>query len=113
MTVTDLAKEKLIELIDNELTNGELGTSSQAPSSTDTALISEVTSTIEVVNGTPNAKQLVITYNIDSLTGNGNTFTEYGNFFTTSETLFNRVTFTGVPKNSAIEFQVTTILNIP
>lgn len=111
--ITDTAKAAIVSLLDAELTNGELGTSSQAPSASDTALITETTSTISAINGTKNDKQLIITYNINSTTGNGNTYTEYGNFFTTSETLFNRVTFTGVPKNSAIEFQVTTILNIP
>jgi hypothetical protein len=110
--ITNSAKAKIIELIDTELTNGELGTSTQAPALTDTGLITEVTSTISAVTGASSDRQLIVTYNINSLTGNGNTYSEYGNFFTTSETLFNRITFTGVPKNSALEFQVKTIINM-
>lgn len=112
MVVTDKGKEKIIELIVNEMTNGELGTSTQAPSAADTGLISEVTSTIETITASQSGKQFITTYNINSLTGNGNTYTEYGNFFTTSEVLFNRITFTGVPKTSALEFQVKSIVNI-
>jgi hypothetical protein len=114
--ITDIAKVTIVQSINNNLVSGSLGTSSTAPSALDTSLISEVTSTIDTVVGAPNNKQLVITYNLDSITGNGNTYTEYGNKFTngitTSEVLLNRIVFTGVPKSSSIEFQVSTILNI-
>lgn len=110
--ITTASKGKIAELINGELTNGKLGTSSQAPSLTDTDLIAEVTSTITALSTAQTAGQIIMTYNINSLTGNGNTFTEYGNYFTTSETMLNRITFTGVPKNEAVEFQVSTIFNV-
>jgi hypothetical protein len=116
MTIVNGAKAKIISMIDAGLSVASLGTSSQSPSVLDTALIAEVTSTIESITGAPSNQQLVITYNLNSVTGNGNTYTEYGNKFTngitTSEVLLNRITFTGVPKNSALEFQVSTIINI-
>jgi hypothetical protein len=115
--IVDAAKTNVINLIDAVLTNGSLGTSSNAVTASDVTLASEVTSTIESITGAPNGKQLVVTYNLNSVTGNGNTYTEYGNKFTngvtTSEILLNRIVFTGVPKNSALEFQVKTIINIP
>jgi hypothetical protein len=115
--ISDLAKNTILTLIDSQLTNGELGTSTQAASASDTALISLTTSTVNAITGAVTGKQLVITYNLDSVTGNGNTYTEYGNKFTngvtTSEVLLDRITFTGVPKNSALEFQVTTVINAP
>ena len=110
--ITTQAKSKVTELIDAELTVGELGTSTQAPALTDTNLIAEVTGTIETITGALSNNQIVITYSINSLTGNGNTYSEYANFFTTSDTMLNRITFTGVPKNEALEFQVSTILNV-
>lgn len=117
MTITTSAKETIITMVDTNLVSGELGTSSQSPAATDTDLISEVTSTIQPITGATSGKQLITTYNLNSVTGNGNTYTEYGNFFTngltTSEVLLNRITFTGVPKNSALEFQVKSIINIP
>lgn len=117
MTITTVAKENVINLIDAVITTGSLGTSSTSPSASDTDLISEVTSTIANITGATSGKQLITTYNLNSVTGNGNTYTEYGNFFTngltTSEILLNRITFTGVPKNSALEFQVKSIINIP
>jgi hypothetical protein len=112
MTIVTSAKSKIAELIEDELSNGALGTSTQAVSESDTDLIAAVTSTIETITVSRDGRQLITTYNIDSLTGNGNTYAEYANYFTTSETMFNRITFTGVPKNSAIEFQVSTICNV-
>lgn len=110
--ISQVGKNAIAELIDAELTNGKLGTSSQAVSASDTDLIAEVTSTIDTLTGVQSNNQIVITYNLDSVTGNGNTYTEYANFFTTSETMLNRIVFTGVPKTSAIEFQVNTIVNV-
>jgi hypothetical protein len=112
MTITTQSKEKIAELIENEFSNGQLGTDTTASAVTDTDLIAAVTSTIETITVSRDGRQLITTYNIDSLTGNGNTYAEYANYFTTSETMFNRITFTGVPKNSAIEFQVSTICNV-
>lgn len=111
--IVDSGKERVIELIDGDLDYGELGTGTTAVSATQTTLITEVTSTIETLSGTPNNKQLVIDYNLDSITGNGNTYTEYATFIGTSDVMFNRVVFTGVPKTTSIEFQVKTIVNIP
>jgi len=111
MVVTDAGKIKIVEILVSELSNGELGTGSTAPSASDTTLVTEVTSTISAITAVQDGKQFITTYNINSLTGNNNTYQEYGNFFTTSDTLFNRVTFTGVPKNSALEFQVKSIVN--
>lgn len=109
--ITNAGKSKVASLIDAALGNGELGTSTQAPSVSNTDLILEVTSTIEPLDGTVSGRQIIIDYNIDSITGNGNTYTEYGNFFN-DDTLLNRSTFTGIPKNSSIEFQVKTIINV-
>jgi hypothetical protein len=108
--IVDDGKEKIIALIDTNLTQGSLGTSSQTPTVDDTDLIAEATSTINTISGVQSAKQLRETYNINSVTGNGNTYTEYGNKFSDG-TLLNRITFTGVPKNESTELEVITIIN--
>lgn len=110
--ITNQAKVKILNVLVPEFTNGACGTSTQAPAATDTDLIAEVTSTIQAITVSQNNQQIITTYNLNSVTGNGNTYAEYANYFTTSETMFNRITFTGVPKNSAIEFQVSSIINI-
>jgi hypothetical protein len=116
MTISNSAKSAIATLVNSSLETGSLGTSTQSPSVNDTDLISEVTSTIQSITCVTSGRQINITYNINSLTGNGNTYSEYGNKFTngqtTSEVLLNRITFTGVPKNSALEFQFNTIINI-
>jgi hypothetical protein len=112
MTITTSGKTKVIELIESELTNGECGTSTQAPAASDTGLIIELTSTIQTISGTQSGQQLLITYNLDSTKGNGNNLAEYGNFFTTSETLFNRITFVPLPKTAAFELQVVSVINL-
>ena len=109
--ITNSGKERIAALIDTDLDEGKLGTSTQAPALTDTDLILEATSTIELVDATRTGRQLIVDYEIDSVTGNGSTYSEYGNFMTDGS-LLNRTTFTGVPKNSSIEFQVKTIVNI-
>jgi hypothetical protein len=111
MTVSNTAKTKIATLIVDELSTGKLGTDTTASSVNDTDLIAEVTSTIETITVSQDGRQFITTYNIDSLTGNGNTYSEYGNFFS-DDVMLNRITFTGVPKNSAIEFQVSTICNV-
>ena len=115
--ITDKCKESIVEMLDAEITQGALGVSNNAPQASDTGLISEITSTRQSITGAVSGKQLTITYNLNSVTGNDETYYEYGDFMTngitTSEVMLNRIVFTGVPKNSALEFQVTNIINVP
>jgi len=112
--ITDSAKEKVISLLDDSLNEGMFGTSDQAASADDTELIAELTSTVKTISGSQSGKQLLITYNILSTEGNGNTFKEYGNDLTngTSDVLLNRVVFTDLPKTNALEVQVKTLLQV-
>jgi hypothetical protein len=114
MTVVDNAKEKMITLVDGVLSNGQFGDSNQTVTVLDTDLISELTSSVKAVSGSPNAKQLLITHNLLSTESNGVTLREYGNFMTdgTSEVLLNRVTFTDLPKSNALEVQTKTLLQV-
>ena len=114
MTIVDTGKEKIISLINGALDTGSCGTSSSEVSASDTDLFAELTSTIETLTGSESGKQLLITYNLDSNGGNGNTLREYGNELTdgTGDTLFNRVTFTGLPKTNALEVQIKSLVQV-
>lgn len=111
MIINDL-KENLVTHLDDTLDIGEMGTSSQAPVATDTDLILGEASSQASISGVQAGRQLTITYNLNSVTGNGNTYKEFGNFLTGS-TLINRVVFTDLPKTSAVELQVSTIIQVP
>lgn len=111
MVITIDIKEDVITQMNNQLSAGELGTSSQTPSENDSNLIIGVPATNLAISGIQAGQQLTTTYNINSVTGNGNSYTEYGNFLT-SGVMINRVTFTDLPKTSAIEFQISTIIQV-
>lgn len=111
MTILNPAKVEILSLLNGELDTGSLGTSNQAVSVNDEELVAEVPETILSVVGSQNGKQLITTYNLNSVTGNDETYQEYGNKLN-SGVLLDRITFTGVPKNSALEFQVKNIINI-
>lgn len=111
MVITVDLMEDVITQINNQLNVGELGTSSQTPSDLDSDLIIGVPASNVSVSGIQAGQQLTITYNLNSVTGNGNTYSEYGNFLT-GGVMVNRVTFTDLPKTSAIEFQISTIIQV-
>ena len=110
--ITNDLKEDLITYIDDNLNIGEMGTSNQTPSADDYDLIAGVGDSDVSVSSSKAGRQITITYNLNSVTGNGNTYKEYGNFLT-GGTLVNRTIFTDLPKTAAVEFQVSTILQIP
>ena len=111
MVVTTIFKEEIINLIDDALDIGELGTNSTAPSSSDIGLVSPVTATQKIISGSKSSNQILLSYNLSSVVGNGNSYSEYANFLN-NDIMVNRVTFAELPKTNAVELQVTTILQI-
>lgn len=89
-----------------------MGTSSQTPNVLDSDLILGETSSQASISGIQAGRQLTITYNLNSVTGNGNTYKEYGNFLTGS-ILVNRIVFTDLPKTAAVEILISTIIQVP
>ena len=112
MVIVNDLKEDLITHIDDNLNVGEMGTSNQAPVVTDTDLIAGIASSQASISSVKAGRQLTLTYNLNSVTGNGNTYKEFGNFLT-GGTLVNRTIFTDLPKTSAVEIQVSTIIQVP
>ena len=77
-------------------TSGSLGTSGTIKSTTNTAA----------------DKSVKFEYTLPSTDGNGNTFTEFGLSNSTTGKLFNRQTFIGVSKTSAVEFSILVVCAI-
>lgn len=111
MVITNDLKEDVITQIDNQLFIGEMGTSSQDPDATDSDLIGGIAASQISLTGIQSGQQLTMTYNLNSVTGNSNTYAEYGNFLT-GGVMVNRVTFTDLPKTSAVEFQISSVIQV-
>jgi hypothetical protein len=109
--ITNTFRASVASMINNDISYGELGTNSQAPAATDTALITGYSSSDVSVTTVLSGAQLTTTYFLDSVTANGHTYSEYGNFLT-DDSIVNRTIFTGIPKNEANEIQITTIYDV-
>jgi|3_EtaG_2_1085321.scaffolds.fasta_scaffold04199_2 hypothetical protein len=110
MVLTTQGKNLIRDLIDADLSQGELGTDNSAPSETDTGLGTPIAATIKSLTTATTDKQISMEYTLDSVTGNGNTYTEFENQVAGGG--INRVTFAGIAKNSAMELNVVTVLFI-
>lgn len=106
MVLTTVGKNKIRDAIVADIGNAQLGTSSTAPSATDTGLGTPIAATIDAVTTNTSDKQFVTTYALNSATGNGNDFKEYEN--TIDSTNLSRSTFAPVSKTSDIEMTVVT-----
>ena len=111
MTITTTGKNAVRDLLDTSKDYGQMGTDSTAPTEGDTGLGTAVAVTQQSLTSSTSDKQVVLSYELSSVTGNSNTYTEFENTIS-SGTNFNRVTFAGIQKTSAIEIQVSTTVFI-
>ena len=111
MTITTVGKNAVRDLLDTNKDYGQMGTDSTAPLETVTRSGTAVAATQQSLTSSTSDKQVVLSYELNSVTGNSNTFTEFENTVS-SGTNFNRVTFAGIQKTSAIEIQVSTTVFI-
>jgi len=107
MVVTTTGKNAVRDLIDTGKDKGQLGTGTTAELETDTSLETAVAATKVALTSSTADKQLVLSYDLNSTTGNGNTYGEFENTVS-SETNLNRVTFATFTKTSAIEVSINT-----
>ena len=105
-------KNKVRDLINADIDNGELGTGTTPETEADTGLETPVGATELAVTTTTASKQIQIDYNLNSVTGNGNTYSEYEFQSTEAGVSYNRITFFGLAKTDAEELQISTILDI-
>jgi len=107
MVVTTTGKNAVRDVIDTAKDQGQVGTDSTAELETDSGLGAGVAATKVNLTSSTADKQLVLSYSLNSTTGNGNTYREFENMIS-SGTNLNRVTFASVVKTSAIEIAVNT-----
>jgi len=111
MVVTTVGRNAVRDLIGTSKDYGELGTGTTAENESDTGLQTPVVATQASLTSSITSKQIVLSYQLNSVTGNGNTYTEFQDTIS-SGTNLNRVTFAGVEKTSAIEIQISTTFNL-
>jgi len=93
------------DLVNADLSKGQAGTGTTLPTPADTALETADTDTLATLTSTTvNDLQITTQYDIDSLTGNGNTLTEQEIQFTDGES-FTRNVHAGISKSNSIEVQ--------
>jgi len=105
-------KNRIRDLVSDDLTDGQLGTDDTAATESDTGLGTAVGATDLAITTDTTDKQIVVDYNLPSTTGNGNTFTEFEVQTGTAGISLNRIVFYDLAKTSSEEFQISTIINI-
>jgi len=111
MVITTTGKNGVRDLINTGKDYGQLGTDTTAELESDTGLIAGVSATQQSLTSATSDKQIVLSYTLNSTTGNGNTYGEFENTIS-SGTNFNRITFATFSKTSALEVQVSTTVFI-
>ena len=109
--ITNTFKEDIAVLIDDNISYGEVGTDNTTPTVNDTDLIAGNASTKFSVSSVQTGRQVLVTYNLSSVHGNGSTYKEYGTFLANND-MVNRVIFTEIPKTESIEIQVSTLIEV-
>lgn len=113
MVVHDSGLNAVRDLIADDIYSAVFGTDSSAIVVTDTDLGGEVAGTEDASPLIETSdKKITVTANMNSTTGNGNTFYEWGLTLNSGATLFSRAVGAGVTKNSSIEIVRITEISI-
>ena len=106
MVLVDAGVNRVRDLVYDDITIGMLGTGSTAVALSDTALATSVAATSLALNSkTKSDKMNVYKYVLQSTTGTGNTYKEFG-LFNASGTMFSRTLFTGQTHTSTDDLHV-------
>ena len=111
MTITNTAKNRIRDLIADDISTGALGTGTTSPTVNDTDLENKDTSTENSVTIVTGDRIVNVNYLLDSITGNGNDYTEFAVYFSDG-TLLDRVIFPSFSKTDSTELHITDIIII-
>jgi len=109
--IPDIAKNKIRDVIKNELATGLVGTDGTDPVVSNTDLGTPDLTTSNSVDSTVANKTINTTHILFSNQGNGSIYKELGLKFTDG-TLYNRVVFPDFSKNSDVELHTTIISRV-
>jgi hypothetical protein len=102
MVFTLNGKNKIRDLLNTDMTVGKLGTGTTAPTESDTTLASVSAVTVASTTNTVADRQVTTSHSLNSLTGNGVTYTEYGTF-NASDVMYARFIFPDISKTASVE----------
>jgi hypothetical protein len=105
-------KNRIRDLIQADINQGQLGTDGTIPTEDDTGLGIPIAATLATVTTTTADKRLIIDYTLSAGVGTGYTFREYEITSNASNTNFNRTTFYDLEQAESEEFQFSTIIDI-
>lgn len=105
-------KNRIRDLINSDLNNGQWGTGVTAALPSDTGLETAVAATSKAVTSTTADKQITIDHNLPSTDGNGSTLSEFVINLNAGTDFLSRIVITGLAKQSTEQWQTTTILFI-
>ena len=111
MTITNTAKNRIRDLIADDISTGALGTGTTSPSSTDTDLEAKETATEKSVTVTTGEQQLNVKYILSTTEGNGKDYTEFGVYFSNGD-LLSRLVFPVFSKTENVELHIAHTINI-
>ena len=110
MTITNNGINRVRSLFNADLFKAQLGTGTNAPSSTDTALQTPVATTLLTPTSALADKAVQVTHAISTAIGATTTFSEQEIQLNSGSTHFNRIVHTGLLKGGLDEFTyITTI----
>jgi hypothetical protein len=111
MVVTTDAKNRIRDLIKNDITSMSLGTDGTDPTESDTDLLAEDATTSQTPEIVVSNKTISITHTLDTATGNGVTFREGGVKMNTT-VLLDRFVFPDFDKTADLSLTTIDILRI-
>lgn len=110
--IVDDGKNRIKDLIDADLYQGQWGTGTTPALATDTSVEDGVASTLLSVTKSITDKQIIIDHNITKGTAVGEVMGNYGITMNTGTDFFQHINITPITKNSSVQWQTTVIFNI-
>lgn len=112
MVLLNDGKNRIRDLINADLNNGQWGTGTTAATPDDTALETPVAATAIAVTTALTDKQITIDYNLPSTLGNGSTLSEFMIDLNSGTDKLNHVVVPGLDKEATEQWQTSVILFI-
>ena len=112
MTIVDVGKNRVRDLLNADFSTGEVGTGTTPVLFSDTDLETPVAGTQNVVSTAVTDKQITVDYILPATEGNGSDVSEFGMWVNSDGALLSRYVFSGLTKESTEEWQFTVIYKV-
>jgi hypothetical protein len=109
MAINDTAKNRIRDLVFDDIGAGAFGTGVTPPASSDTTLEAELPTTSTTLNKVKGNKTISATHTLLSTVANGDSLGEFGSFMNSNTVLYDRVVFPVIDKTSSFEVSTTVL----